>query len=395
MAHWLVEGYGSDGTPATWPVEAADVTLAMAEAARAGHVALTARPAHSGDGTKRLRAADLLALMSELAALAAAKIPLADALATIAEATPRKMLRPIVEDLRKAVSSGATLSDALARYLPEGGFITGSLRTGEASGNFAGALQRITVQLQRRNATGRMIRGALVYPAILLGVTILSLLVILLGVVPNLAPLFQSAGDAAPASARILIAMADGLRAHGVSIAVGLTVVGLMGWRLHKHPAMVGLLQKTFDATPVLGPMLRASDSAAALRVAADLLEGGGTLPDALTLAAEATRATSAREALARIGSGVRTGQPLADLYRGEAALSQPVAGLIAVGAETGRLAPMMTSAAEVLEREVETASRRLIALLPPVMTLLLGGLVGGFSMAILSAILSVNDVAF
>lgn len=395
MAFWRVHAFGPDGAEGVEMVEAVSRDQALSFAARQGKSVFRIElGAATAPATPLLRPADMAALIGEIAALSRAQVPLPEALASIAGHSSRKPVREAAGLLKTAVERGDMLSVAMTDQIGAPMEISGALAAGEAQGDVASALMRLEAGLGRRLATASAIRGALIYPAILLLVTLISLAIILFGVTPNLAPLFARAGDAAPASAKALLAMSAFAQSYGEGLLAALGVAALAGIRLQRLAPVRAAAQRAMLRSPLVGPLLRASETAVGLRAAAGVIEGGAPAPDALDLAATSVRTAEIAAAFRAISDDLREGRELATAFADRPALAPGAAGIVAIGARTGDLPRMMIAAAERQEREVDEGAKRIVAILPPAMTLALGLLVGGFSIAVLSAILSVNDLA-
>ncbi len=396
MPVWRATGFSAEGYPVRQAIEASDRDEAIRRLSVGGIVVhrLAGEPRRGrAAGGRALKPAERARLYDELGALLAARIPLVDALETLAANATEPRRRRATERLREVTATGGRLSEALGMVGADAAE-TGAITASEACGALGDGLMRLGQTLERRAALRRAMTGALVYPAILLAVTLVSLLVILLGVVPNLAPLFESAGDAAPASARALLAMSSFLRSEGELVAAGVAGLAVAAGIGLRFRAVQQACQRGLLAMPVVGPLALGRDAAAALRLLASLVAADTPAPEAFALASKSAGLAALQDALSAISGELRRGADLARAVGSQPAIPPGVAALVAVGLRTGRLGPMLETAADTLERETEARIARLMALLPPVMTLLLGGLVGGFSAVIMSAILSANDLA-
>ncbi|MGF1502620.1 MAG: type II secretion system F family protein [Paracoccaceae bacterium] len=394
MAVWRATGFTATGQPVRRMIEARDRDEAVRRLAGLGIAVHRLAEDRQGTAAPALKADDRARLYGELGALLEARIPLVDALGTVEATANGPRLSNAAKRLREAVASGARFSAAIGAA-GAGEAERGAIAANEARGALGAGLVRLGQNLTRRAALRGALIGALVYPAILLAVTLLSLAVILLGVVPNLAPLFRSAGDAAPASAQALLAASEFLTLHGETLAAGVAVLAIAGALALRLPPVRRTAERVFVATPLLGPLVQSDDAAGLLRLLASLVAADTPVPDAFSLAARAAQLARLQGALGRIAEALRTGAELPAAVAAEPAVAPGVSALVAVGARTGRLAEMLDAAAEALERQTEARIARLMALLPPVMTVLLGAIVGGFSAIVMSAILSANDFAF
>lgn len=393
MSRWSIRATAADGTQHRQTVEAASAPEAAAALLPQGLVAYCVRETGS-PRAHRLPNADRSALYGELGALLGARIPLAAALGIVAAGSDRPKVRAAAREIGAQVEAGGRLSEALQS---RGGTATeaATVAAGEARGDTGAALGRLTTLLTKRAAMERALLGALIYPAVLLLVTLLSLALILLAVVPGLAPLLETPGRDIPPSAALVLGASALLRDHGTALGAASAACLGTGLLLRRHPGLHRRVERTALGLPILGRALTATETATALRTAAGLIEGGMRLPAAFDHAAGAVRLSGLAADLRGIAADLRAGVAIEAAVARATHLAKGIAGLITVGARTGDLARMLATAAERLERDAEARIARLLALLPPAVTLLLGGLVGGITVVIFSAILSANDFAF
>lgn len=397
MPVWLVRGEMRGGAPLSERLEAPSRAGALAELERRG----IAPHGIVAETTGRLRRparppsrAERMALYGELGALLAAHVPVVDALRSLVSGAASARLRLAAGRLEDAVREGRDLSQGLAD-IGAPAAETSAVGAGETAGDPGRALTRLADTLARRERVARALSGALIYPAVLLAVTVVSLGVILLGVVPSLAPLIAGPGREPDLAARLLLGASAGLAGHwdlllGTALAAAAGVPAAL-----RSAALRRLAERVVLSLPQIGPALREAETAAALRSAGDLIGTGAPVPDAVELAAAASRLSGIRADMTGVAADLRRGIALDGALARCRSLAPGTAGLVAIGLRTGRLAPMLDTAAERLERAAETRIARLLAVLPAALTLLLGTLVGGLSAVVLSAILGANDAAF
>lgn len=330
----------------------------------------------------------------ELAVLLEAGVPLDDALRFVDALLPAGgPLRPWLRHVAGRVRGGAGLADAMAEGVRLPSYVPGMVRAGEEGGALAPALHRLADLMARRLATRDAVVSALVYPAVLTGVAALSILVILLFVVPQFAPLFAQAGDALPASARILLAASAGLREGWPWLLAAALLLPTALVRAARSPAARRAGDRAALRLPVLRGFVRDAETARFAHTLGTLLGAGVALPSALSVAGGSltNRAfTAAADAVAvEVRRGAGLAAPLA-----AAGLFPPVAvQLVRVGEESGQLAAMLQQVADLHERILQRNVARALALLVPALTVALGGAVAGIVATVLSAILSVNNL--
>jgi general secretion pathway protein F len=340
------------------------------------------------------------ALFSGLATLVDAGLPLDQAVAAFAEIVAAdtamaSTLQPLSLRLQERVRRGSDLAAALRAEAALGRsfepLAIGLIVAGQMSGDMAGALDRLARLYERRQRNEAAVRSALLYPAILLGVTLLVLALLLTYVIPQFELMFRDARHDLPFVTRAVFGSARGL-GHGLWL---LALLGLPAWLLLKRMGRRAELRQRLDAgllrLPVLGGLLRGLESERIGFVLASLLSAGVTLPDALRYTADTLRNSALSGALRGAAVKLRQGSRLAEALPEGDLLPPLLRRLIALGEAGSTLPQMMLKAAALHEQESEARMRRLIALIEPSMVVVLGGIIAVTLVAVLSAIVDLN----
>jgi general secretion pathway protein F len=333
-------------------------------------------------------------LVRELAALVAADVPVDEALRILALQPMSAHARRAVSAMLEHVSAGAALSEAMAvREARFPSAVIGVVQAGEASGTLGSALVDLAAFLDRGEEIRAKVRGAMVYPALLLVTAMATLVVLATVLVPSLAPIFDEAKTDPPAAIAWLLGLRRTVEAHWAQLlAAGalLAALVLMGWQ---SAPLRRFLDRVLLALPIAGPLIAAGEAARLLRTLGTLLKGGVAMLQALSITAGAMRTAPFRAAVGALEEGVRQGRPLASLL-GEAPRVPPLAARLAgVGEETGQLDAMLLKGAQILEAGQISRIERLTSLLTPLLTLVIGVAVGGLILAVIDAILSINEL--
>jgi general secretion pathway protein F len=273
-------------------------------------------------------------------------------------------------------------------------FYVSAVRAGEIGGSLETTLQRLADYLARTVAIRRTISSALVYPIILLVTAGFSVAVILLFVLPQFEPLFAEAGTALPLPTRILIAVGDALRAYGFALA--LLCLSLGAW-LHvrlKTPAFRRKVDASILKLPLFGRLLAGIDVERFCRTLGTLLANGVSLPAALGVTADTLSNRLIADAVRNTALHLREGESLAERLARSGLFPPGTVDLVRIGEETGRLDEMLMRQADSDEQRLKHRIDRILALLVPCLTILLGLVVAGLIASMLVAILSVNDLA-
>ncbi|RRD57213.1 type II secretion system F family protein [Comamonadaceae bacterium OH2545_COT-014] len=342
-----------------------------------------------------VKPADVLALTSELAIMLRAGLALDSALRVLIEMSHKPSVRAMLEKVLEDVKGGAPFSRALTAHRAHfGDFYINMVRSGEASGQMSQVLERLVAHMNRLRALRESVISATLYPAILLGVALLSLVGMLGFVVPQFEKLFADMGDALPLPTRFVMLLGQGFKHYGLALAVGAVLAVWLLARWLRTPAGRAWWQARLLRLPVLGPLVLKYQLTLFARSLGTLLGNGVPLLSSLHIATETVTHLALRQALAKMAPMVKEGSRIVPAMRATGVFEPLAINLVRVGEETGRIGPMMSELADILDREVETGIKRALTLLEPALILLLGLLIAGIIVSILLGILSVNDLA-
>ncbi len=372
------------------------------EPASSGAIATTQKlegsqaPASGGRKARGpVNAADVLALTSELAIMLRAGLALDNALRVLIDMSHKPSVGALVQGLLDAVKGGTPLSRALAaHHALFGDFYINMIRSGEASGQMSGVLDRLVEHMERQRDLRDSVVSATIYPAILLAVAALSLVVMLGFVVPQFEKLFTEMGDALPLPTRWVMTAGQVFRSYGIVIGIAAFGLGSLLLRWLRTPAGRRWWQARLLRMPLVGPLARKYQLTLFSRSLGTLLGNGVPMLTALHIATETVSNVVLRRSLAGVAPVVKEGGKVVSAVAATGIFEPLAINLIRVGEETGRIGPMMLELAHILNREVETGIKRLLTLVEPVLILVLGILIAAIIVSILLGILSVNDLA-
>jgi general secretion pathway protein F len=335
----------------------------------------------------------LALLTGQLAMLLKAGLALDEALIILQDLVDKPAQKECLNALVEKISSGTSLADAMAAQKVFPGFYVSMVRAGEAGASLETVLERLADFLERSHVTREHIKSALLYPAIVAVVCCLSIAVLFLFVVPRFRPLFEQSGDALPTSARYLLSASDFLQDFWWVLVVGpLLLVMIARWQL-KNAVIRQRWQRILLDTPFLGDLVRKVETARFSRTLGTLLKNGVSLLGALQITRETIGNAVFADAVERIIERAKTGKGLAEPLRQAKVFPALAIHLLRVGEESGRQDEMLLSIADIFESETRRTVDRLLALLAPAVTIVLGLIVAGVILSILSALLGVYDL--
>lgn len=352
--------------------------------------------ARAGGPQLRLSTRELAHLTAQLAALAAAALPVAELLAGAAEQSARPRVRQVLGVVRARVVEGFPLHVALAdhpRVFPS--WYSAGIAAGEQSGALATVLARLADHLETRDATRQRVLLALIYPALLTVVATAITAALLAFVVPQVLDVFARTGQALPLLTRVLLVLSDALRSGWPLLlgGVALTVSGTVAaWR---RPGPRARMEGALLRAPLFGRLLRQVDAARFLRAFALLAGAGVTAVEAVHLAAQGVGNGVLRAALLTAAERVREGQRLHTALAATAVLPPLALRLLASGEQAGELPAMTERAAAALEQELRGTVGALLAVLEPALVLVMGGVVLLVVLAILLPVFEMGQMSF
>ncbi len=377
---------------------AADEQQVIAQLQAAGQIPIrvVAGGGISGFRRKGVRAQDVQVFTQELATLLSAGLPLDKALQIILDLSDEVRLQRMVGRVLDSVRGGAALSDALeAQAGVFSRFYVSMVRAGEMGGAMETVLNRLSDYLIRAKELRDSVVSALIYPAILMAVSVISVLILMVFVVPQFTQLFDDAGRALPMLTQVVVGSANFLREYWW-ILIGTVVLGTFYMRRQlANPVSKLRWDRRALRLPLVGDLIRKIEASRFSRTLGTLLGNGVPLLTAMSIVRETLNNRVLEKGMSAAVDGLKEGQgmsgPLleADLF--------PRLGMqmIKVGEETGRLEEMLLQVADIYDRDVRVAVQRMLSLLEPALIVGLGLIIATIILSILIAIVSVNELAF
>ena len=395
MPAFSYKAVGRDGKAQQGVIEADALDLATRQLRARG---LTPLKIQEGDGQEQAKPPtrqEVLSMTSELSVLLRAGLPLDRALKVLIDMDGQPRMRAVLSELLKAVKGGKSLSLALQPYdAIFGSFYLSMVRAGEASGQLSSVLERLVEHLESAKATRDSIVSALIYPAILLVVAVLSVVVMLGFVVPQFETLFNDMGEALPAMTKAVIAAAEFIKAWGLLLGILVAVLGLVIQRWAVSEQGKTVLDTRLLALPIAGNIAFEYEMAKFARTVGTLLGNGVSLLKAIQIANETVGNLPLKEGLNVLPAAVKAGKRMSVALEETKMFTTMVIQMTRVGEESGRLDDMMLELASVFEDHVASGVKRLLTLLEPVLILTMGFIIALIIISILMGILSVNDLA-
>lgn len=338
---------------------------------------------------------ELAGFTREFATLAQAGIPLDRALRILERQTGSKIIRALAEGLLADVNGGASMSQAMAaRPKIFAAEYLNIARAGEATGDISGALSDLAHLLERRVELHARLRGALVYPALLIVLALASTAIVLTSLVPAIAPIFADSGKPMPAGLAVVISLGDYWAWIFASLTACLVAFALfLRWTKSNPEARRGV-DRLKLRIPFVGPMIAQAEAARFARALGAMLHAGVPMLAALGAARDIIANTELGAGFDAASEAVRGGATLAQSISAMPILPPVLVQVVAVGEESGKLDVMLSRTALMFERQTERQIEQAMGLLTPALTILIAAIVGGLILSVMNAVLGINDLA-
>lgn len=343
---------------------------------------------------KRVKARDIVIFTRQFATMINAGLPLVQALDILARQTENQVLKKTVQDTLYDVEAGNTLADAMAEH-PKifSQLFVNMVAAGESGGILDTILLRLATFLEKNEALARKVKGAMIYPAVVLGVAVIAIAILLLFVIPTFAEVFSSFNQQLPLPTRIVIGLSELLQSYWWAMlgAIGAGIFLLRRWigtasgRLKFDRLMLKL--------PVLGPLVRKAAIARFTRTLGTMLSSGVTILDGLEITARTAGNRVIHDAVMQSRAAIAGGKSIAEPLKETDVFPPMVTQMIHVGEETGDLDGMLSKIADFYDDEVDVAVENLLKVLEPALIVILGTIVGGMIVAMYLPIFGLVNV--
>ncbi|NVN02714.1 MULTISPECIES: type II secretion system F family protein [Asaia] len=407
MVNYAYKAIDTQGTLLSGSLDARSEAEAIAALRRLGHIPVTLGPARpTGPGQilsgvsfslsrRDLTRGELAILTRELAVMLGAGQDIDRALRFLIETAQGSRPKTVLNAVRDQLRDGRALHLAMGaapRSFPR--LYLGMVRAAEATGDLAPTMERLATLLERERALASTVQSAMIYPAILTLAAIGSVTLLLTKVLPQFTPLFAQNGVALPASTQLLTETGAVIGHYGVFGLIAIGLLALVARLLLARPGIRRVVDRLILRLPGLGALSREILAARLARILGTLLVNGVPLLTALGIVREALGNQAAIAAIDAATDSARQGAGLSATLDRAGIFPRRLIHLLQLGEETAQLGPMALRAADIHEEQARIAIQRLVAILVPAITIVMGLMVAGIVSSLLLAMLSLNDLA-
>ena len=338
---------------------------------------------------------DVVIFTRQFSTMINAGLPLVQALDILAQQSENPALKDVTRQVVFDVESGNTLADAMRKH-PKAfsELYVNMVAAGEAGGILDTILMRLAVFMEKNDALIRKVKGAMIYPGVIITVAAIAITVLLIFVIPTFENMFASANIALPLPTRIVIGISRGLKSYWYIVVAAAMAIYFSIRGYYRTPGGKLNIDKLLLKMPVLGDVLRKSAVSRFTRTLGTLISSGVSILDGLEITAKTSGNRVIQDAIMESRSSIAGGDTIAAPLKKSEVFPPMVISMIAVGEQTGGLDEMLTKIADFYDEEVDAAVSGLLALMEPVMIVFLGVVVGGMVVAMYLPIFDMVNAA-
>ena len=345
---------------------------------------------------QRVGVKNLLVFTQELSTLVSAGLPIDRSLEILGTLTENRRLREAVNDVLKRIQGGNSFAEALGQYpriFPR--LYINMVKAGESGGFLEAILSRLAQYLQSTKEIKEYLISVMIYPVILTIASGISIVILITFVIPRFARIFADMGQAIPLPTQIMLSTSEIVRSYWW-VGVGMVALVYFGLKTYTRDEERKLRWDRFKLRWIaVGDLIKKVEVARFARTLGTLLQSGVSILPALNLVKEISQNQAISRAIAHIHDRLREGKGISKTLEETEVFPALAVHMIGVGEETGRLDEMLIKVAESYEENVQTALKRFVSLLEPLIILLMGGIVGFIVISMLLAIFSINEIPF
>jgi type IV pilus assembly protein PilC len=329
---------------------------------------------------------DLFVFSRQLSIMLSSKVPIVEALITLTAQIKNPEFKEAISDVAKEVEAGSTLSKALSKYpkiFPQ--FYVAMVRAGEASGKLSQSFNFLANHLEREYAVSGKIKGALIYPSLVLVVFLVVFGLMIFSILPSFEKIFAESNVEIPLVTRIILSFSRILREKFLILILILGIPLILIFSFSRTKEGKRFFDEISLKIPFFGRIFKQSLLARFAGNLSTLLSAGVAVTEALEIVEEVVGNETYRAAISKIKEGVKKGESISTLSLFYPELFPPIFNqVILVGEKTGTLSSSLSSISEFYQKEAEKLIEDFLRILEPLLIIILGGLVGGLMYSVL-----------
>lgn len=346
-------------------------------------------------GAKAIKPVDISFASRQMATMIGAGIPIAQTLRAIGKGHENGSMEKLMMELSREVESGTALSISLGKHPQHfNRLFTSLVEAGEESGKLDLMLDRVATYSEKIEAIKSKVRSAMMYPIIVLFVSVLVTILLLLFVIPQFEDLFKSVGADLPTLTRIIVDMSIFVQNYWY-VVFGVIIGTIIGFRVayKRSPKMQYTMDRILIRLPAFGPILKKSALARFSRTLSIIFGSGVPLVDGMKTVGASTGNRVYQNAVSKVKNDISTGRSLESSMEATKVFPNMMLQMVASGEESGELEVMLDKVAEFYEREVDDSVAALSSIIEPILIVLLGVIIGTMVLAMYLPIFKLASV--
>jgi type IV pilus assembly protein PilC len=342
----------------------------------------------------RVKADELVMMTRNLGSMLTAGLTVTRALSVIERQSKNPKLKMVIKKIIERINNGGQFYESLKEF-PDvfSDLYVAMIKAGEESGKLAESLKTLSIQMERASNLTKKIKGAMIYPSIVISVMVIIGILMMIFVMPAITSVFKNMELDLPITTRFLIAASDFFAANTL-IAV-LSLISVVGGFIYFLSTKTGKVFSSWLVVrlPVIGVMAKETNSARTARTLSSLLDSGVDVISAIEITEEVVQNVFYKKVLREARDRVEKGTALSEVFIERADLYPILVGeMIMVGEETGQISGMLGELAIFYETEVERKTKDLSTIIEPLLMVVIGATVGFFALAMIAPIYSISD---
>ena len=328
-----------------------------------------------------------------LGSMIAAGLPLSRALDVVLKQAHNRALRNVVAALISDINRGLSFTESLSRYpkvFPS--ILVSMVHAGEQSGTLADTLKLVANQMENSYNLEKRVRGALIYPCVIVCVMIIIAILMLIFVIPSLMKTFTELKVPLPATTQMLLKISQLFQDHGIIMFFVVAIIGGLFYAALKNKRSQPFIHAAMIKIPVIGVLVKEVNIARTARTLSSLLNSGVEVVEALEITTQVVQNLSFRNILIQAQHAIKKGELMSKTFglpANEKLYSTFFAEMLSVGEETGKIGDMLMGVALFYEDNVDQKTKNMSTIIEPILMVVIGGAVGLFAISMISPMYS------
>ena len=345
----------------------------------------------SFDFMKRIKPIDKINFARNLGSMIEAGLPLSRALSVLERQAHNNNLKVVILDIRNSIDKGTTFAEALLKHpkvFPP--LFSSMVHAGEQSGTLSDSLKIIAMQLENAYNLERRVRGALMYPAVIICAMIIVAILMFMFVIPTLMKTFVDLNVQLPFTTQIILGISNVIQSYGVFILLALAAAGFIFSRWSKTLPGKKINHSLMLKLPILGGLVQEVNTARTARTLSSLLGAGVDFVESVSITAQVIQNVYFREVLEKAGEAIKKGELMSQIFaKNEKLYPIFLSEMMSVGEETGKIGEMLGGVAHYYEEDVDQKTKDMSTIIEPVIMIVIAAGVGFFAVAMISPMYS------